>query len=326
MDAVNANEVLALLNAIAADEALFEEQRDNPFLPRRLTRRRKQLRDYCSGGDDEAFVHEAYAAMTPRQRRDRDHKSFLAKYRKLRPAPASNEAELREAAETFLRGRYGEGTTIIHEFTQWNLNVRPDLFALSDSETLVAVEIKSDKDNLDRLYRQLDGYSRFSNHVYVALDERFLPKYLQTFGNRFEHVGILLYGEAGLGLYKEPEPLLPDAFVAMLRAPELKHYLSMLNNRSRLPGNDYNTYRDVIDAVYTQREREQIARQLFVTRLRGGRPDNVKMVDYVDPLEKQLLFDELLKPDYWEAGRLGRAVRLPGVLELYRQLRQPTLF
>ncbi|WP_345984560.1 sce7726 family protein [Sulfurimonas sp. HSL-1656] len=326
MDTINAGEVLALLNAVTADEALLEEQPDNPFIPRRLTRRRKQLCDYCSGGDDEGFVRQAYADMTPRQRRDRDHKSFLAKYRKLRPAPASNEAELREAAETFLRERYGEGTKVIHEFTQWTISVRPDLYALTEEETLVAVEIKSDKDNLDRLYRQLDSYSRFSNHVYVALDERFLTKYLQTFGNRFEHVGILLYGEAGLGLYKEPEPLLPDTLVAMLRAPELKHFFSMLNNRSRLPGSDYNTYRDVIDAVYTQRERELVARQLFVTRLRGGRPDDVKMVDYVDPLEKQLLFDELLKPSYWEAGRMRRAVKLPGVLELYRQLRQPTLF
>jgi len=326
MDAINAKEVLALLNAIAADEGLMEEGTDNPFVPRRLKRRRKQFCDYCSGGQDEAYVREAYAAMTPRQRRDRDHKSFLAKYRALRPAPASNEAQLREAGEAFLQARYGQTVRIIHEFSQWNLGVRPDLYALSEAGELIAVEIKSDRDTLDRLYRQLDGYSRFSDHVYVALDERFLSKYLREFGNRFEHVGILLYTGEGLGLYKEPEPQHPDELVKVLWASELKHFFSMLKNRSALPANDYGTYRQIIDAVYTQRERERIARSLFLTRLKGGKPGEVRLADFTDPLEKQLLFDELLKPSYWEEGRLGKEAKLPGVLELYRQLRQPTLF
>jgi hypothetical protein len=326
MDAINANEVLALLNAVAADEALSEEGTDNPFVPRRLKRRKKQLTEFCSGSEDEAFVREAYAAMTPRQRRDRDHKSFLAKYRSLRPAPASNEAELREAAETYLQERYGGGINIVHEFSQWTISVRPDLYALTEGEELIAVEIKSDKDNLDRLYRQLDGYSRFSNRVYVALDERFLTKYLQTYGNRFGHVGILLYTEEGLGLYKESEPLAPDELVNMLWASELKHYFSMLKNRSRIPGNDYRTYRQIIDTLYTQREREQIALRLFLTRLQGGKTADVNVARYAEPLEKQLLFDEVLKPEYWEAGTLKKDVNLPGVLELYRRLRQPTLF
>jgi len=326
MDAINANEVLSLLNAVAADEALLEEGSDNPFVPRRLERRRRQLGDFCSGSEDETMVREAYARMTPRQRRDRDHRSFLAKYRALRPAPASNEAELREASERYLQARYGGGTRIIHEFTQWTIPVRPDLYALSGDEELIAVEIKSDRDNLDRLYRQLDAYSRFSNHVYVALDERFLTRYLQSFGSRFEHVGILLFVEGGLGLYKEPEPLMPDALVTMLWASELRHFFSMLKNRSRIPGNDYDTYRRIIDALYTLREREQIARRLFLTRLQGGKVTEINIADFADPLEKQLLFDEVLKPAYWEAGRLKTALKLPGVLELYRRLRQPTLF
>jgi len=325
MDAINAGEVLSLLNAIRADEALMEEGTPNPFVPRRLARRTKQFREYCSGGGDEAFVLEAYNAMTPRQRRDRDHKSFLAKYRALRPAPASNEALLRAEAEIYLRERYGEAVRIVHEFSQWNLGVRPDLFALSPEGELIAVEIKSDRDNLDRLHRQLDGYARFSHRVYVALDERFLPRFLQTFGSRFEHVGILLYSEEGLGRYREPESQEPDDLAGALLAPELKHFFSMLANRSRMPSNDYRTFRQLIDAVYTRREREQIALQLFLTRLRGGRSADVNVADFAEPLEKQLLFDELLKPEYWEAGMLKKDVKLPGVLELYRRLRQPTL-
>ena len=326
MDAINAKEVLALLNAIAADEGLMEEGTDNPFVPRRLARRKKQFRSFCSGGQDETFVHQAYAAMTPRQQRDRDHKSFLAKYRALRPAPASNEAQLREAAESYLQAHYGGGVRIVHEFSQWTISVRPDLYALTEAGELIAVEIKSDRDNLDRLYRQLDGYSRFSHRVYVALDERFLAKYLQTFGNRFEHVGILLYTETGLGLYQAPQPQPPRELVNMLWASELKHYFSMLKNRSALPANDYDTYRQIIDAVYTQREREMIANALFLTRLRGGKVSEVNVVDFAEALEKQLLFDELLQPHYWEGGTLKKDVRLPGVLTLYRQLRQPTLF
>jgi len=83
------------------------------------------------------------------------------------------EGEVRDAVVSHLR-TIRPDARIIHEINCSNFGPnRIDVLAVSPSEIL-AVEVKSSKDKLDRLPAQIASMSLCANRVYAALHERFL--------------------------------------------------------------------------------------------------------------------------------------------------------
>ena len=83
------------------------------------------------------------------------------------------EAEIRDAVVARLRERRPDAR-IIHEInvSTYGPN-RIDVLAVSPSE-IIAVEIKSAKDKLDRLPRQIESMKGCAHHVIAALHDKFL--------------------------------------------------------------------------------------------------------------------------------------------------------
>ena len=52
---------------------------------------------------------------------------------------------------------------------------RTDAFLVTENE-LIGIEFKSDKDNLDRLARQIKDYNRFCDRNYIVIGQHFLEK------------------------------------------------------------------------------------------------------------------------------------------------------
>lgn len=52
---------------------------------------------------------------------------------------------------------------------------RTDAFMVTENE-LIGIEFKSDKDNLDRLARQVKDYNRFCDRNYIVIGQHFLEK------------------------------------------------------------------------------------------------------------------------------------------------------
>lgn len=85
---------------------------------------------------------------------------------------SSDEAEIREAVVERLRNMM-PGARIMHEVNAASFGNRIDVLAVDQAE-IVAVEIKSKKDKLDRLPAQLTAMKGVAHHVIVALHEKFL--------------------------------------------------------------------------------------------------------------------------------------------------------
>lgn len=86
---------------------------------------------------------------------------------------SSAEAEIRDAVVARIRERR-PNARIIHEInvSTYGPN-RIDLIAV-DREEIIAVEVKSAKDKLDRLPAQIESMKKCSHHVIAAIHEKFL--------------------------------------------------------------------------------------------------------------------------------------------------------
>jgi hypothetical protein len=86
------------------------------------------------------------------------------------------EGEIREAVVAHLRARR-PSARIIHEINAVNMRAarptRIDVLAV-DREEIVAVEIKSARDKLDRLPAQMEAMQSVAHHAIAALHEKFL--------------------------------------------------------------------------------------------------------------------------------------------------------
>lgn len=90
------------------------------------------------------------------------------------PAHRSDaEAEIREAVVAHLR-RHRPKTRIIHEINAANGVNRIDVMAVGPAE-IIAVEIKSERDKLDRLPSQIETMQRCSHITVAALHRKFMP-------------------------------------------------------------------------------------------------------------------------------------------------------
>ena len=82
------------------------------------------------------------------------------------------EAEVREVVVEHLRACRPRAR-IIHEINVCQGGCRVDVMAV-DREEIVAVEIKSERDKLDRLPNQMAAMKSVAHHCVVALHEKFL--------------------------------------------------------------------------------------------------------------------------------------------------------
>lgn len=83
-----------------------------------------------------------------------------------------DEGEVRKAVVARLR-QMMPAARIMHEVNAASFGNRIDVLAVNKAE-IVAVEIKSKKDRLDRLPDQIKAMTRVAHHVIVALHEKFL--------------------------------------------------------------------------------------------------------------------------------------------------------
>lgn len=95
---------------------------------------------------------------------------------------SSAEAEIRDAAIARLRGLM-PGCRIIHEINCSSFGPnRIDLLAVT-KDRIAAVEVKSEKDKLDRLPAQIASMRRVAHYVIAALHERFLTPWKASYTN-----------------------------------------------------------------------------------------------------------------------------------------------
>ncbi|MBQ0707749.1 MULTISPECIES: NERD domain-containing protein [Brucella/Ochrobactrum group] len=88
---------------------------------------------------------------------------------------SSAEGEIRDAVVAFLR-QHRPDARIIHEINASFGGNRIDVMAVDRAE-IIAVEIKSAKDKLDRLDSQMNAMQRVSHHALAVLHEKFLVEY-----------------------------------------------------------------------------------------------------------------------------------------------------
>ena len=88
---------------------------------------------------------------------------------------SSAEAEVRDAVVARLR-QFRPKARIMHEINACGFGNRIDVLAVDRAE-IIAVEVKSEKDKLDRLPDQISAMRGVAHHVIAALHEKFLLPY-----------------------------------------------------------------------------------------------------------------------------------------------------
>ena len=113
--------------------------------------------------------------------------------------PATSEKVIRDDIEKELKNKY-DFCHWQREFTHSSLDVRTDLFGVTRDKNVISVEIKSDRDSLSRLEKQIKGYSVFSHIVYLATDVRHFPKVEKMLHERsgMYGVGVFVYEDGEL--------------------------------------------------------------------------------------------------------------------------------
>jgi len=270
---------------------------------------------------DREILIQAYDSLSNTEKNARST-HYVAKlwkaYRNIaapKKTTTSNEKDIRDLVTKFL-GKVHKGYTIRHEFSSWQLPVRPDVMAIgeNDKNPIITVEIKSDKDSFDRIYRQLSEYSKFSTTVYLALDEKHLVPFLNKYGTMFSNIGILVYVDEKLEVYKKPyiDPFGLGSLFHIMWFNELKLMIAPFKGRSKMPNKDSFGMEAVIAAIYTHREVREIAKAIVLWRLRNH--DNgdrliyhdIKIEDFcIDMERKQKLFTVLLNRDVWDHRNLN---------------------
>jgi hypothetical protein len=335
MHAGNVRKMFDGLRRIAQLEKMIAEDSEN-FEGVQSERRSRRIEDYSQNmqrekeellqvftEDDIALAKSAYEGLSEKHKRSWSTGAFLDAYRKLRPPKDTNEADIRSAAEAYIIENH-PGVTIKHEFTQWSLSVRPDIYAVADDDSaedlLISVEVKSDKDNFDRLFRQLSGYSHFSTTIYVALDEKHLKKYKRDFGTRFANVGVLVWSDGALREYSKPHSTTRPFLYDLLYTDELYQFFSSLKGRSKIHSKSIPVLQWLIENIYTHREIIEISQALFLNRMRAGYPGRVDCSLFSHSIDKQVLFSEAMKPKYWHRGGMPKGNRLPSILSIAKEI------
>lgn len=82
------------------------------------------------------------------------------------------EKEIRDAVVAYIR-EHRPNARIIHEINAGSYGTRIDVLAVERAE-LIAFEIKSERDKLDRLQDQMQGMKGVAHHAFAVIHEKFL--------------------------------------------------------------------------------------------------------------------------------------------------------
>ena len=207
----------------------------------------------------------------------------------------SNIKELEKSVEEFLQRKY-EFFHFQKEYTHTYINVRADFFGVTKERKIVSVELKSDKDTIARLEKQLRGYKDFSHIVYVATDVKHLSKVeklLRDIGGLYG-VGLLVY-ENGT-LYEESKPYLFEHINAK-NVLWKKEYQDMLwgfsiKGKSKL---SVDKLEGIARNIFTVLEFDRLCEYLFIERYaKAHLLDNITSL-YQDQEHKQMIIERLSK-------------------------------
>jgi len=141
------------------------------------------------------------------------------------------EGEIREAVVAYLR-QQRPNARIIHEINTSLGGTRIDVLAVDRAE-IIAVEIKSSKDKLDRLHDQIQGMKGVAHHSIAVLHEKFLSEEYSTNASAAHHERDGVYYLMGLpGDYRymrgvwiypqRPRNMLPTGHDSNARWPEIR--------------------------------------------------------------------------------------------------------
>jgi hypothetical protein len=99
-----------------------------------------------------------------------------------------SEIQLKAAVVNHLleQGALHRGDILISELPLAGTSVRADLVALSEPNELLGIEVKSDRDSLTRLQRQLDTYNEYFDQVVLVVGERHVARALEMSDNGVE--------------------------------------------------------------------------------------------------------------------------------------------
>lgn len=141
------------------------------------------------------------------------------------------DKDIREPMFDYLEEQFGK-TRIFEEKIIGRS--RADIIMLTD-ESIIGIEIKSDRDTYDRLKKQVRNYNKYCDYNYIAIGkthekhvEKHVPKEWGIFVVAMEEDGILV-SEKRVAMMNPK--MKKDAQVTMLWRPELQHILE----RNHLP-------------------------------------------------------------------------------------------
>lgn len=155
-------------------------------LKRRYEENLKRLEELLP---NERARKKAIDAFSSLKKSETSLNAFLQKYKEL--TAKEREKEPKEAdviTNAVIEHFAGDIVAVKKEFahsSSYALIGRIDILFVTKSNEVVSVEVKSKKDNLDRLFRQLYEATRTFDRCYVALDEKHYEKYLKEFASGF---------------------------------------------------------------------------------------------------------------------------------------------
>jgi len=184
----------------------------------------------------------------------------------------SNEKIIREA----LRKKYSTQGCIIDEFTCDALDTRNDLMLISN-DIIISFEIKSDKDTLKRLRKQVLEYQTYSSLVVIAIDKKHLKKLAVDYIDLIDsNVIVEIYDNSRNELieYIKGQPKDYPNLLNLLWGTELYLFTKKLKHRSKLSKNTL-TLKKFINNVFKEEDIIKISKYLFHKRIIEN-PDRIK--------------------------------------------------
>lgn len=215
---------------------------------------------------------------------------------------ASNEKEIRSSVKQLLKD-----FTIIDEFTGGPMKTRCDLLAINKSQ-IIMIEIKSDKDTLDRLLNQVNDYLKYSNTVWVILDDKHKSSYFDKIHPHVPYkVHVTFYSDLKLPKFHHKNIEI-ESMKNLLWGEETKQLISFLKGKSKLSVSNKPKISDAIDYIYTIHELRIAIHEILYTRIvrlnesmcNGNKrfsknfTGGVLESEISDKTLKQKLFDEFL--------------------------------
>ena len=214
----------------------------------------------------------------------------------MKSVPPTSEKAIRDAVVEYLKKNHNI-VYLQSEYTHSNLNVRTDLFATTSDRKIISVEVKSDRDTLARLEKQLRAYLTFSHIVYIATDIKHFEKVERMVRDRkgLSVVGMLVYENGELteqsGYYAGMEI---DA-TNILWKQEFQRMLSPFSFKGRKScSSPY--LEKLAKNIFTVTEYQKICEHLFVDRYLGQDTDGATLRSlYRDHEYKQSLIERIVE-------------------------------